>query len=139
MRRRLFALLGGLGLLAVFFVGSRRPAPDAPSRQARAASLLLSAEDPMRTDVEALMEESDRVTASLRANNEDDVGAALRRRLSAVDASEADVRAMFENNPQVFGARSFEEARPVAEDLLRIHRVRKELRINAPDNGIAYP
>lgn len=138
-RRRAVGILLGVGGLVAFVAAWNATPPPSDSRRGRAAALLLTAADPLTIDVVASMDASDALAARLRAQGEDDAGAALARRLSEATVSDSEARAFFEANRAIFGGRSLEQSRPSVDRLIRIHKVRADLDIPAPDRGLKGP
>ena len=101
-------------------------------------ALLLTAADPQGMDVEERMDASDALVARLTAQGEGDVGEAIAVRLAGATVSDAEARALFESNRGRFGGRSLEQSRTSMERLIRIHKVRDELGIEAPERGLVW-
>lgn len=113
------------------------PSPADVGRRARAAELLLSSPDPS-VDVDALLDASDALAERLRAQGEPDVGRAVHERLRRVTVDEPEARSFYALNRERFGDRSFERSRPAVETLVRVHKVRVELDLPDPDNGLRW-
>ena len=138
-RRLAVGMLFGVGGLVVLVASWNATQPAVDSRRGRAAALLLTAADPLTIDVVASMDASDALAARLRAQGESDAGPALARRLSEATVSDSEARAFFDANRAVFGGRSLEQSRPSVDRLIRIHKVREDLGIPAPDRGLKGP
>ena len=102
-------------------------AADAPPTPQRTLDLLTIEPSLGRREVATLLADSDLVRAEVRAQGEEDVGQAVLSRLAAVQVSEADARAYYDQQRALFGSRSFEESRYTVEQLLAIERTRAEL------------
>jgi hypothetical protein len=130
-------LVAGLGTLAFI---AMRAAPEEPdARQGRAAELLMTSPDPLREDIQASMDASDEVVQRLQNEGVTNVGAELRARMAAIPVTDADAGAFFETNRAVFGDRQLHQERSTVEQLVRIHRLRAELGVPDPANGLRYP
>lgn len=126
-------MLAGAGL----YLATTAAQPD-PSRKGRAAALLLTTAEPLTFDVQASMDASDALVARLREGGETDVREAIARRLAEGTVSDAEALSFFEANRHLFAERTFAQARPSVDRLIRIHRVRIDLDIPAPDRGIRW-
>lgn len=94
---------------------------------------------PLREDIQASMDASGEVVQRLQNEGVTNVGAELRARMAAIPVTDADAGAFFETNRAVFGDRQLHQERGTVEQWVRIHRLRAELGVRDPANGLRYP
>lgn len=126
-------------LLLVMSFADRTSSPTPTPAGARIAAISLARPHWAADRVTASMVASDRVRADLLARGVADPSAFIVQRLRELPVSESEARAFHGANPQIFGRRSFEASSAQAEELVRIQKLRDELALPTPDNGVLYP
>ena len=138
-RRALAVVVILAAVSSTWWVFGRPPRESAAVPRAERATRISTANPKLSaSETSRLISLSDEVRDRLGEDEEAGVQA-LREQLHTVSVSDEERRTFHGENAEVFGGRPYERSWEAADKLLRIHKVRKQIGVPGPDNGIRYP